>query len=167
MRYLLPVFLLSSLNVNKAFCFIFDRDSTFVDRPYPSTASAFLYAPPTKVVKREVRRSLMNKSDVQKFSTQNIDHLDDQVEFRAYDEKWHKEAVVNICKHVYDGRDYLPRMIDRFSASSLDFPMVLCRKTHEVLAVGNLQIMTPEHSWIQVLMSFEASNQFIQFSASR
>ncbi len=77
---------------------------------------------------------------------------DESVVLRDYNPSRDELFVKNICQDVYGGKDYLPRMIGHFTSSETDFPMVLCRSddSGQVVAVGNLQIMSPAYSWLQV-----------------
>ena len=72
--------------------------------------------------------------------------------FRAYDPRRDEKELLAICKDVYNGRDYLPRVISHFVESETDFPTVLTTDTPQmgVVAVGNCQMMDEDHGWIQV-----------------
>ena len=94
------------------------------------------------------RKSAMIKSRHEGLSLKNSGS--ENSIFRDYAPQMDEEHVLHICKDVYGGRDYLPRMLCTFSSSPVDFPMVLCNDKQEVVAVGNLQMLTNEFSWIQV-----------------
>ena len=148
----LSYILIFSLNIDKVFGFLLNINRDIFTHPHIFSSSAIWYTTPVRSITSSTYRLFMTKSEFN-MVPQTFEKVDEAIVFKDYDEKWHKEAVINICTRVYDGRDYLPRMIDQFAASPVDFPMVLCRNSQDVTAVGNLQLMNTELSWIQVRVS--------------
>lgn len=70
---------------------------------------------------------------------------------RDYDPVRDAEDLERICKNVYNGRDYLPRVIDLFVDSPVDYPMVLEGLDSRVAALGNVQMLPTGDAWLQAV----------------
>uniref|UniRef100_A0A7S0EL55 N-acetyltransferase domain-containing protein n=1 Tax=Hanusia phi TaxID=3032 RepID=A0A7S0EL55_9CRYP len=96
-----------------------------------------------------MRRTEQRRKKVMPRKMGAVDTVADPLLFRNYNPHMDHEDLMKLCHLEWD---YVPRMIEKFCASSNDHPFVLeSPETDKVVAFGNVQRMASDVTWIQAI----------------